>query len=633
MGERLPARMNKFLLIKARTPELYAAAKERIRERALDLLPFHPTRIRIREFRESLTLFANFEIAHSGGFAKHYVSTSEDATFAFDGLPYHQAIDPLKNWAKQLDEAWIDDQDAIERTFGTWAFARFDRRRGGSVLSDFSGMTPVFYWHDGNYLAVSPRQMLLSGICGNLEYNIDQMAWLTGQANLIGDAGPWKNVLHLPPQWSMTFSAIASDLSFALKEREIWSSEIDETPDEGQVRLISESMLAQCEALGRLPLPPLRVDITGGLDSRLVAALVNASSLRDRVQALQTAGTEHDAEVQVGKSVATALGLPHVVKHPSPSTITPQGVLNGIRAGMFRYEGSICPSDGFVGASRSSHIALSGSAGEIYRRHCKPHMNVHLESEEQLRSLFSDYHQKTDPLGVQKPWVSAEQRFRMQELATGYHNKGVALNDVTDVFFMRYRLPLWNGVMMNNIFGAVRGYPLVNYFAARYAFSKGYRARVDDRIHFELMLRINPVLCAMPFLKFAWPSAYRGYAARFGATPAASPYPVAAPPDRPVPVTRATVMMTEGWELARAYLLDWKDSELWNVIDKSRVEKVFREGSSGFRGVVPGKQIFSLLGMQAALCGDVVRAPDGNPKVESKLDGASAAEIFRREAS
>ena len=186
---------------------------------------------------------------------------------------------------------------------------------------------------------------------------------------------------------------------------------------------------------------------------------------------------------------------------------------------------------------------------------------------------------------------------------------------------------------MNNIFGAVRGYPLVNYFAAKYAFRKGYRARVGDRIHFELMLRINPALCAMPFLKFAWPPAYRDYATRSGVTLAASPYPVAVSPERPASVTRATVMMTEGWELARAYLLDRRDSSLWDVIDRSRVEKVFQAGSSGFRGVVPGKQIFALLGMQAALCGDLVRAPDGNPKVEPNLDGADAKELFRPEAS
>jgi hypothetical protein len=624
--------MNKFLLIKARNRDSYETAKIKIRERALDLLPFHPDRIRIREFEQSFVLFANFEITETGGFGKHHVSTSDDATFAFDGFPYCQTLDPGKNWAKQLDESWRDDQKVVEEMYGTWAFARFHQHHGASVISDFSGMTPLFYWHDKEYLAVSPRQMLLSGICGNLEYDIPRMAWLTGQANLIGDAAVWKNVRHLPPQWTLSFSAQPSDLTFSVQPREIWSGEIDETPDEVKVAFICDSMLAQCEALGRLPLPPLRVDITGGLDSRLVAAFATASSLRHRIECLQTAGTEEDAEVQVGKSVATALGLPHLVKLPAPSSITPGGVLDGIRASTFRYEASICPSDGFVGPSRKSHLVLSGSAGEIYRRHCKPHMGVHLGSQDELRSLFSDYHQKTDPLDIQKPWLTQQQQRSMQELAKGYYDAGVALNDVTDVFFMRYRLPLWNGIMMNNIFGAVRAYPLVNYFAAKYAFSKGYRARVRDRIHFELMLKVNPGLCAMPFLKFAWPPDYRVHAARAGVDVAAAPYQVTVAGGRKAPASRAATMMGEGWELARAYLLDRKDSDLWHVIDRTRVEQVFRDGSSGFRGVVPGKQIFSLLGMQAALCGDSVRRPDGIPK-EPRLDGTAANEIFRRQSS
>jgi hypothetical protein len=624
--------VNKFLLVKAGNRDSYEAAKAKLRERALDLLPFHPDRIRIREFEQSLVLFANFEITETGGFAKHHVATTDDATFAFDGLPYSQALDPAKNWAKQLDASWRDDQKIIEETYGTWAFARFHRHLGGAVISDFSGMTPLFYWHDKDYLAISPRQMLLSGICGDLEYDIERMAWLTGQANLIGDAAVWKNVRHLPPQWTLSFSARPSDLTFQVQRREIWSSEIDETPDEARVAFICESMLAQCEVLSRLPLPPLRIDITGGLDSRLVAALANASSLRHRIECLQTSGTEDDAEVQVGKSVAAALGLRHLVKLPAPSSVTPDGVLDGIRASAFRYEASICPSDGFVGTSRKSHLVLTGSAGEIYRRHCKPHMGVHLGSRDELHSLFSDYHQKTDPLGIQKPWLTLQQQRSMQELATGYHGAGVALNDVTDVFFMRYRLPLWNGIMMNNIFGAARAYPLVNYFAAKYAFSKGYRARVGDRIHFELMLKVNPGLCAMPFLKFAWPPEYRAHAARAGVAVAASPYPVTAAAGRKAAVSRAATMMGEGWDLARAYLLDRKDSDLWQVIDRPRVEQVFRDGSSGFRGVVPGKQIFSLLGMQAALCGDALRRPDGALE-EPRLDGTAANRIFRRQDS
>jgi hypothetical protein len=106
----------------------------------------------------------------------------------------------------------------------------------------------------------------------------------------------------------------------------------------------------------------------------------------------------------------------------------------------------------------------------------------------------------------------------MQKLAAEFHDQGVALNDVTDVFFMRYRLPLWNDTLLNNIYVSVRFYPLVNYKVARYAFAKGHEARIRDRIHFELLLAVNPTLCAMPFLNFAWPKDYKVLASARGVT-------------------------------------------------------------------------------------------------------------------
>lgn len=620
--------MNKFIIIKARNIELYERAKARLASDALGLLPFHPRRIRIREFERSLVLFANFEIATTGGMTKHYVHTSEQATFAFDGLPYSPLIDPLSNWAQQINREWNSDQRMIEHLFGTWALARFDENVGARLLSDFSGMTPLFYWQDADYLAVSPRQMLLSGICGDSEYDLQAMAWLTGQANLIGDSTAWKNVRHLPPQWTMTFNAVPSDLSFEFIQREIWSEEIDSEPDDAQMARIMDSMIAQCDALARLPVPPIRLDITGGLDSRLVAALASASSLKDRVEYMQTSGPENGHDLQVGRAIAESLGIRHVHNLPGTSTTAPEDVLRGIRASVFRYEASICPSDGFVGAAQRSKVVLTGSAGEIYRRNCKPHMKVNLTSEGELHELFANYHQITDPLAVESVRVASAQREEMQRLAVGFHRAGVAVNDVTDVFYMRYRLPLWNGMMMNNIFGSTRIYPLVNFLAAKYAFSRGYKARVNDRIHFELMLKLNPKLCAMPFLSFAWPGEYRDYAAKRGVEVAAAPFPVTG--GRALGShNRHHTMAAEGWPLAKSYVLDPSGSALWDVIDRNRVEKVFAEGSKGFTSVTHIKQIFALMGMQAAVCGDGIRALDGSPGVPPILDGFTANEIFR----
>lgn len=619
--------MNKFLVIKAKTPELLERAKTNLRNNALNLLPFHPARIRVREFKQSLVLFANFEIPDTGGVDKHYVWTRHGTTFAYDGLPYTSDLEPTKNWAQQLNHLWSDDQRAIENVFGTWAFARFDEQDGGRFLSDFTGMTPLFYWKSGQYLAVSPRQMLLSGVCGSLEHDVESMAWLSGQANLIGDSSPWKNVRHLPPQWTMLFNAAPGDLTFQLHEREIWSSNIDPNPDDKQIQAICDSLAAQCEALSRLPIPPFGMDITGGLDSRLVAALVSASPLAEKVEHLQTSGPEGGHEIQVGQAIAALLGYPHVAKVGSPSRDTPQRILDTVRASVFRYEASLCPSDGVTPPMAKSRIVLTGSAGEIYRRHCKPHMNVHLRSSDELKTLYADYHQKTDPLGVEKPWVSESQRNTMQSLALDYHHAGADLNDISDIFFMRYRLPLWNGLMMNNIYGASRIYPLINYSTAKYAFSRGYLARIRDRIHFEVMLKVNPELCAAPFLKHVWPQEHYEYALKKGTVLATAPFPVSGKVSMAQRNSRMSIMLSEGQNLAKSYILDPQASALWDVIDRTRVEEAFRKGAAGF-SITEGKQIFSLIGMQSALVGDDLRRPDGKAHVPPKLDGALAMQLF-----
>lgn len=621
-------RLNKFLIVKAKDSAALQRVKARLKERAFDLLPYHPDRIRVREFSESNVLFANFEITDTGGFAKHHVATTERTTFAFDGLPYSEQLDVNGNWAEQFMRTWTDDQTTIESVYGTWAFARFDAVQGGRVLSDFTGMTPVFYWHDNEFLAISPRQMLLAGVIGDLEYDLQTMAWLTGQANLIGDKAVWKGVKHLPPQWSMTFSPKPGDLDIAFERREIYADTIDPNPDEGLLEGVKNSMLAQCEALARLPFSSIKMDITGGLDSRLVLALASQTSLKSKIENLSTYGTEENHEIQIGRAIAQSVGIPHVARVLTPNAVDPLRIIGHVRSRMFRYEASICPCDGHADGARHSRVVVTGSAGEIYRRNCKPHLHIDLKSESELYELFGDYHQKTDPLGVEMPWVADWQRAAMRGYAMDYWRAGAHLNDVTDIFYMRYRLPLWNGMMMNNIHGAARVYPLVNYFAAKYAFSRGSKARVGDRIHFEIMLKVSPALCAMPFLNFVWPKEYRDYAAEKGVHVSERPYAARGPNTLAQQVGQIDALVGPGWNMAMDYILGEQNSPLWDVIDKAAVERVAKEGSSGFRGVVPAKQIFSLVGMQAALSGDVIRDLDGKADAPPVLDGRTAQEIF-----
>jgi asparagine synthetase B (glutamine-hydrolysing) len=206
----------------------------------------------------------------------------------FDGLPYTDTLDTSQPWTPQLDAAWADDQSALEKIYGTRALLRVTSKEV-RALSDFTGMTPLFYWHDPEYLAISTRQLLLTTARGDATLDLDALSWLTGQANLIGDRMPWRGVRHLPPQWSLSVSMARGDIIPRLEQREIWPTHIDTSTRPQDTDEIAQALLRQCDAMGRLPLPPLQVDITGGLDSRLAAALLSATSLRDRIEACRHA--------------------------------------------------------------------------------------------------------------------------------------------------------------------------------------------------------------------------------------------------------------------------------------------------------------------------------------------------------
>lgn len=569
-------------------------------------------------------MLVGFEIHDSGGFNKNYHRVTEDESFVLDGLPYARSIRPEKNWAEQVRALWTDDDSLLSEVFGTWAVARYSEQAGGRVLSDFTGMTPVFYWHCGDYLGVSTRQMLLAGLLGRMELDPFGISWLTGQANLIGEVTPWRGVSHLPPQHNLEFNGRRGDLSFRIAAREIWRRDPSDSVSLDQA---VESLIEQSRVISALPLGDLKLDITGGLDSRLVLAIALTSGLAQKCETLQTSGPPNGHDIQVGRAVAQLTGLPHKENVVAENRCDPGNVLDEIRANVFRYEGSICPSDGFAAfSSGNSRLILSGSGGEIYRRNCKPHLKLVLKDSAELLEVFKDYHQRTDPLGIQQAAVTAAQRAEMIALARDLWCDGAELNDITDIFYMRYRLPLWNGAMMNNIYSGVRLYPLVNYHVARLAFRMGFRARVSDQIHFEAMLRLSPELLSFPFLGFVWPEPFRASAADRGVHVADKPFPVQGSSIARMP-PQIQALMGEGWKLVEEYVLDAPSSELWEILDRGQIERVFSDRQGECRGIVPAKQIFSVLALRVLCSGDFIhrREQGGHPL---NLDGAHASELF-----
>ena len=620
--------MNKFIVLRARNRCLFEKAVHRLSQDALTHLSYFPSRIRVRVFEKSLTILVNFEISDSGGFRKNYYWNSADSQFAFDGFPLMSGIDPQKNWAEQIQTLWTSDNELISTLNGTWSVVFVSEQRV-KALSDFTGMTPLFYLSNDEYIAVSPRQSLIACACGIRKWNLDALSWLSAQSNLIGDDGSFAGVKHLPPQYTLEFGRKNNPLGLTITPREVWSSDKSPILKDSEIDELLHRLIKQAETIGRVAPGDLNVDITGGLDSRLVAALGVNSQLKEMIGSLSTSGEPQAHEVQAGRVVADHLGMQHKLKARGPaSLISFDRIIENVKRSVYRYDASICPTDGGVGTRQKSSLTLTGSGGEVYRRHCKSHMKVTLRTEDEMLDLFRDYHQPTDPLSLEHPDLRAHHRKSLQKLAKYYADSGANLNDITDIFFMRYRLPLWNGIMMNNIYGSVRLYPLLDRLGGTIAFRLPHEHRAGDRLHFHLLRRLDPELCKIPFLKNAWSSLVRDEAkSRFNMDLPNRPLKVKGPPTVKGINPMIGSLYSDHWDSALDFILQTKSPEFWSRFDRKRLKTLCGSKPQNLNGVVPGKQIYSLLSVSIALDDAGIPARDGVSH-PPHLDGFEAEKMF-----
>lgn len=622
--------MNKFIMVKARDIACYESALENLQRWALQCLPFFAESIELIEHKASLSLVANFCRHDTGGFYKEYWHIKSNCCTCFDGLPYGPEFELENNRAEVISNLWNHDEQLLDGLLGSWALLQ-NGPDGGRALTDFTGMTPLYYWADSRFLAVSPRQSLLSRVCGQGQIDTFALSWLSAQSNIMGHDMPWDGVRHLPPQWGMRWPVTAGDLSFQLTPRDLWMNAQSRQKDESDIATLASNMVHNANELAKLPTQDLSIDITGGLDSRLALAIVLQSNLSGNISQLVTRGTDESPEVIVGRQVAKHVGLAHVSGGAFAQGHKPAEILERIREAMFRYDASVCPSDGLIGATTHSRLKITGTGGEIYRRNCKPHMQVVLKSYSELIDLFENYHQTTDPLTLQNQALRSAHRKQLQQMAVATFEQGVDFNDVTDVFFLRFRLPHFSGALLNNVHNFLRLYPLVNRHACLRAYQHSYRERVTDRMHFELMRELNPSLCELPFAGYTWSADIREEAAKDGLSVAKEPLKLDKPSHISTSDSSGSVlhqMTSRGWPLVREYLLDFNRSDLWDLMDRDATKRFLMQEKPKFRGIAQYKQIFALLGMQAVLVNDTRQTRSGSPTTQTRLLDQLSRNLF-----
>ena len=492
---------------------------------------------------------------------------------------------------------------------GSYNFVGIAPAIGLRGFSDFSGLSPI-YWYEGpDFAAFSNRSTTITSLIGSEESDLRSLAWVIGHANLFGDCMPARPVSYLPPGREAHVGWGDARVRLDVSPVWVWPAPSEdrgrESLDPGEWDEIADALVDNFRSLAAFD-GPLRLSLTGGKDSRLCLALAKAAGLRGRVDTF-TNGPIGSPEVECAAAVAQAAGFPHTrLGHGAARTsvsrvmpaFEPSVLWRRLRQHAYRFEAIVCPWDGMTDPLRNTTLSIKGFGGELYRGpggHAKRFKREHPATVEAMAEMFVDYHQPHDPIGVLR---RDEVAFQAEWLKSWVYSTAerVRFDLLPEKFYVDYRLGHWNGPMQQATPGRIATNPLLSSSVARKILELSAEANGAERLHFEVMRRAAPELVTVPFLKDAWSPEIaadsRVELPRDGYRTKVSPT------NRNLKVWQWRFLESEGKAIARVFREAARETDMGAVCDMKKLRRIGSK-SAQIEKVVEAKAVLS--GLCAAL--------------------------------
>ena len=383
--------------------------------------------------------------------------------------------------------------------------------QGASAFADFSGYSSCFYLDTADYFAVGNLPGLVGGLRPGFpdrhDVDISTLCWVAATTMVMGDRTPLAGVrrLRTGQRIEVAFGrrrwAVGHPKVTLLSPTHFDRLATVDSCESIDYRMHIEAMrrrLAWCGARGIR----FRSHLTGGRDTRTIAAILSKSDALQSVMEFRTNGSEANGDVLIARQLARVLGIEdrHTVRQASKQArLNASHLVDTLARSAFVFGGQLTPFDGRAAPSvvGGNVVTLMGGGGEIYRQEWGP-ADV-LEGEgagTKALNLFARY-DRLDIVG--DACREYHETVVAQELAY-LNDRNVA--NLTCAFYLEARLANWGCAHFSNSTSAQ--FPLLLDLAlARSVF--GLRS-VAEHVHFELLRHCDESLLRVPFLNNRWSS-------------------------------------------------------------------------------------------------------------------------------
>ena len=532
--------LSHWLVVVPKDPAVNGEVLPRIEAAICRGLYYMPDRVRCHRLASGISCLSVSRSTALWDMDEPY-SVSEHAFLSLAGVPTLEAVAGGGNVVQKVMRA-LDDfgsQWVYENVGGTFSICSVGKGPGGgaavSAFSDFSGYHSCFYLDTERFFAVGNRASFVAafrpGFPDRHDVNREALSWPIGTTMVMGTATPFSGVRRLRSGYRLTISKDASgnvgrpveSLMGPDHFAPVAGASIDDLPLDDVCQRLGRRV-RWCSELNA----DLRAHLTGGRDTRAIAAVLAGQGCADAVGRFLTVGTEENGDVVVARKLAKALRVEdkHQVLAGNKGAEPPSAsdVAAVLCRSPFVFECQLTAYDGRkqVLPRPPMHIMLMGGGGEVYRQEWGSSDSlVGPEGAVRALNLFSRY----DRLDLLSESAKEAQLATMRHELHHLRERGAV--NLACAFYLEERLSNWGCSHFSN--GPTTQFPLLlDQPLARYMLSI---EDVGEDLHFEIIRHGGRQLLNVPFLNNKWAPATEARAQTMGLAPA----PIEIPPQRNFP--------------------------------------------------------------------------------------------------
>ncbi|MFL2935449.1 MAG: asparagine synthase-related protein [Myxococcota bacterium] len=497
--------MNIFLAVAPKDNQLLPGFRNFIQESAPALLPFGRMDYESALWDNGNVVSASYSIHAEHVPIRSYSSKTVDRFCSFNGIPLFQN-QPRGSWADELLQGLSEDSIDLESLGGYYNLLFVDGRKM-TAWNCISRVEPVYWADNDRCVVIGNRASLVQAVANQtleLERSSHSLLPLSTAGWLANDSVPFAgvNLLANGQTISVDFNGVhISDYKpYEYSDNEdLTTGMANQLYDE-----ICNELVMGIKRIADFS-SPLMINLSGGKDSRIMAALCAAADIPFYCV---TSGSNKDREVVVASEVARILNAEHRTSERKPSDGIPQvDIFSKLQEHVSQGDGMINVFDPVYPIRLKPNTLLNGHGGEclrggydMIRQGARPEI---LDAD-MAAGFLKNLNLRNSHLFLKED-AEEFQRSTNSGIILRYLDSNFPISHFYDYAYTVYR----EGRGVANLrqasaYGAFAFSPFLNDNVLKLGWKFPLEARKSDTLYYNILLRLNHELAHHRFSDSRW---------------------------------------------------------------------------------------------------------------------------------